>query len=466
MFPTGFLWGGAVAANQCEGAYDVDGKGLSIQDVMPRGIYSPPTDAPTPDNLKLAGIDFYHRYEDDIALFAEMGFTVFRMSIAWSRIFPNGDEEEPNEAGLAFYDRVFDTCRRHGIEPLVTLSHYETPLHLARTYDGFLDRRTVGFFARYAETVLRRYKDKVKYWLTFNEINAILHEPLLSAGVWTPKDRLTLTDQMQAIHHELVASALVTKIAREINPDFQIGCMVVAQPAYPLTPSPDDAIAAMKADQKNLMFTDVQVRGSYPSYVTEWLRAEGVEVVTEPGDDEILMNTVDFISFSYYWSTCVSAAQVGERNAFIEGHSKNPYLASTEWGWQVDPQGLRYALNQFHGRYQKPLFIAENGLGAKDVLIDDGAGGRTVADDYRISYLRDHLREVRAAIADGVDVMGYTTWGCIDVVSATTAQMSKRYGFIYVDRDDDGTGTLERHRKQSFHWYRGVISSRGASLDD
>ncbi|RZI94381.1 MAG: glycoside hydrolase family 1 protein [Microbacterium sp.] len=466
MFPEGFLWGGAVAANQCEGAYDIDGKGLSIQDVMPRGIYSPPTDAPTPDNLKLTGIDFYHRYEDDIALFAEMGFTVFRMSIAWSRIFPNGDEDEPNEAGLAFYDHVFDACHRHGIEPLVTLSHYETPLHLARTYDGFLDRRTVGFFAHYAETVLRRYKDKVKYWLTFNEINAILHEPLLSAGVWTPKERLTLTDQMQAIHHELVASALVTKIAREISPDFQIGCMVVAQPAYPLTPSPDDAIAAMKADQQNLMFTDVQVRGYYPSYVTEWLRREGVEVVTEPGDDEILTNTVDFISFSYYWSTCVSAAQVGERNAFIEGHSKNPYLDSTEWGWQVDPQGLRYALNQFHGRYQKPLFIAENGLGAKDVLVDDGAGGRTVADDYRISYLRDHLREVRAAIGDGVDVMGYTTWGCIDVVSATTAQMSKRYGFIYVDRDDDGTGTLERHRKQSFHWYRGVIASRGASLDD
>ncbi len=314
--------------------------------------------------------------------------------------------------------------------------------------------------------MLRRYKDKVKYWLTFNEINAILHEPLLSAGVWTPRDRLTLTDQMQAIHHELVASALVTKIAREINPRFQIGCMVVAQPAYPLTPSPDDAIAAMKADQQNLMFTDVQVRGYYPSYVTEWLRSEGVEVVTEPGDDEILTNTVDFISFSYYWSTCVSAAQVGERNAFIEGHSQNPYLESTEWGWQVDPQGLRYALNQFHGRYQKPLFVAENGLGAKDVLVDDGAGGRTVADGYRISYLRDHLREVRAAIRDGVDVMGYTTWGCIDVVSATTAQMSKRYGFIYVDRDDDGAGTLERHRKQSFHWYRGVIASRGASLDD
>jgi 6-phospho-beta-glucosidase len=455
-----------VAANQCEGAYLDDGKGLSIQDVMPGGCFGPVSDGPTDDNLKQVGIDFYHRYAEDIRLFAEMGFRVFRMSIAWTRIFPNGDETEPNEAGLAFYDRVFDECAKYGIEPLVTLSHYETPLHLAKRYDGWRSRELVDFYARYAETVFRRYRGKVKYWLTFNEINSILSQPLLSGAIWTPKEELSLGDRLQAIHHELVASAQVTAIARRINPEFRIGCMVLALPIYPLTPKPDDVLKAMHLTQENYMFTDVQARGAYPGYVTRWMRENGVELQVEPGDAETLTNTVDFISFSYYWSACASVDIDENDTTLVEGTVTNPHLAATEWGWQIDPQGLRYMLNQFSERYGKPLLIAENGLGALDTLVEGPDGVPTVDDDYRIEYLRQHLLQVREAIEDGVEVMGYTSWGCIDLVSATTAEMRKRYGFVYVDRDDDGAGTLERYRKKSFRWYQRVIETDGASLDE
>lgn len=463
-FPEGFLWGGAVAANQYEGGFDADGKGLSIQDVMPKGIMAPPTDEPTPDNLKLEGIDFYHRYAEDIALFAEMGFKVFRFSIAWSRIFPNGDEETPNEAGLAFYDRILDELEKHGIEPLVTISHYETPLHLAKNYDGWVNRDLIGFYERYARTLFERYGDRVKYWLTFNEINSVLHAPLMSGGIWTPKEQLSDKDLYQAIHHELVASASATKIAHEINPNIMVGCMVLAMPFYPLTPNPADVWKAMEADHANLAFSDVHVRGAYPGYFLRTLRDKGIELDITEQDRETLKNTVDFVSFSYYVSLCESAspnAESGAGNLFAG--AKNPYLPESEWGWQIDPVGLRWVLNQFWDRWGKPLFIVENGLGAKDQLVEvDGV--KTVLDDYRIQYLNDHLVQAREAVADGVDLLGYTWWGPIDVVSASTAEVSKRYGFIYVDRNDDGSGTLDRYRKKSFDFYRDVISSNGANL--
>nr|WP_300144009.1 6-phospho-beta-glucosidase [Propionicimonas sp.] len=464
-FPDGFLWGGATAANQIEGAYDEGGKGLSIQDVMPHGIASPRTDRPTPDNLKLEAIDFYHRYAEDIALFAEMGFSVFRLSIAWSRIFPNGDDAEPNEEGLAFYDRVFDECAKHGIEPLVTLSHYETPLHLAEKYDGWVSRELIGLYERYVRTVFDRYRGKVTYWLTFNEINSVLHEPLLSGGINTPKDQLSERDMFQAAHHELVASALATRIAHEMLPGSQVGCMVIAMPVYPLTPDPADALAVMAADHANLMFSDVHTRGAYPGYALRYFREHGIELDITDEDREILTNTVDFVSFSYYMSVCETADPAkkvaGEGN--IMGGVRNPTLPASEWGWQIDPVGLRVVLNQFWDRWQKPLFIVENGLGAKDELVEvDGV--KTVLDDYRIGYMNDHLVQVGEAIADGVQVMGYTSWAPIDLVSASTAQMSKRYGFIYVDRNDDGSGTLERYRKKSFGWYADVIRTNGASL--
>ncbi|WP_243226613.1 glycoside hydrolase family 1 protein [Microbacterium sp. CIAB417] len=464
-FPQGFLWGGATAANQVEGAYDQGGKGLSVQDVMPRGIVGPRTAEPTADNLKLEAIDFYHRYAEDIALFAKMGFGVYRFSIAWSRIFPKGDEAEPNEEGLAFYDRVLDELEKHGIEPLVTISHYETPLHLAETYDGWTDRRLIGFYENYARTLFERYGSRVKYWLTFNEINSLLHAPFMSGGINTPKEQLSDAQLYQAMHHELVASARATRIAREVAPNAQIGCMVLSMPVYPLTPSPADALAVMDFDHSNLVYGDVHTRGAYPGYFLRTLREKGIELEITDQDREDLTNTVDFVSFSYYMSVAQTADPAkkvtGEGN--IMGGVPNPTLEASEWGWQIDPVGLRLVLNQFWDRWQKPLFIVENGLGARDELVEvDGV--KTVIDDYRIAYLNDHLVQVGEAITDGVNVLGYTSWGCIDIVSASTAQLSKRYGFIYVDRNDDGSGTLERFEKKSFGWYAEVIRTNGASL--
>ncbi|KAA9394876.1 glycoside hydrolase family 1 protein [Kocuria coralli] len=464
-FNEGFLWGGATAANQFEGAYDQDGKGLSIQDLMPRGISAPPSEEPTPENLKLVGIDFYNRYAEDIALFAEMGFKTFRFSIAWSRIFPNGDDESPNEEGLAFYDRVLDELEKHGIEPLVTISHYETPLNLARTYNGWTDRRLIGFYERYSKVLFERYGHRVKYWLTFNEINAIIHAPLMAGGILTPKEELSKQELYQAIHHELVASARVTRMAHEMMPGSQVGCMILAMPTYPLTPDPQDVLEALHTEQGNYAFGDIHCRGQYPGYFLRTLREAGVELEITDQDREDLKNTVDFVSFSYYMSVCATADPAknvkGEGN--IMGGMPNPTLEASEWGWQIDPVGLRIVLNDYWDRWQKPLFIVENGLGAKDQLVE-ADGVKTVEDDYRIAYLDKHLVQVGEAIQDGVDVLGYTTWGCIDLVSASTAQMSKRYGFIYVDRNDDGTGSLERYRKKSFDWYKEVIATNGGSL--
>ncbi|PRB43066.1 6-phospho-beta-glucosidase [Arthrobacter sp. MYb23] len=464
-FPETFLWGGAAAANQVEGGFDEGGKGLSIQDVLPNGGVNPPSDGPTPGNLKQVGVDFYHRYAEDIKLFAEMGFSVFRFSIAWSRIFPQGDEETPNESGLAFYDRVIDELEKYGIEPMITLSHYETPLHLAKTYDGWASRELIGFFERYARTVLERYGSRVKYWLTFNEINSVLHAPLMSGGIWTPRNQLTEQQLYQAVHHELVASASVKRIAHDIAPNALIGCMILSMPTYPLTPSPNDAWAAFQTEHGNYAFGDVHCRGEYPGYFLRMLRDRGIELDITDEDRETLRNTVDFVSFSYYMSGCTAAdaANMEQAEGNLLGGIPNPTLPASEWGWQIDPIGLRIVLNQYWERWQKPLFIVENGLGARDQLVEvDGV--KTVLDDYRIAYMNDHLVQVREAIEDGVEMLGYTAWGCLDLVSSSSAQMAKRYGMIYVDRNDDGSGTLERHRKKSFGWYRDLIASRGSGL--
>ncbi|WP_315079392.1 glycoside hydrolase family 1 protein [uncultured Clostridium sp.] len=463
IFPKNFLWGGSIAANQCEGAYNIDGKGLSVEDVAPKGIKGKPTPEPTEDNMKLVGIDFYHRYKEDIKLFSEMGFKVFRLSIAWSRIFPLGDEKEPNEKGLQFYDDVFDECLKYGIQPLVTLSHYETPLHLSKNYDGWKSREMIGFFKNYVSTVFKRYKDKVKYWLTFNEINSITHAPFLSGGIYTPLEELSKQDIYQAIHHELVASAMAVKMCHEIIPDAKIGCMILGMPVYPMTPSPDDVWVTLNKERENFFFSDIQVRGHYPAYAKRFFKEKDVKLNITEEDKELLKHTVDFISFSYYMSICESSDKSinsGEGN--IIGGVPNPYLEASEWGWQIDPKGLRYYLNILYDRYEKPLFIVENGLGAVDELVELEDGTKTVLDDYRISYLRDHLVQVAEAIEDGVELMGYTSWGCIDLVSFTTAELKKRYGFIYVDRHDDGTGSLGRYKKKSFNWYKEVIASNGA----
>ena len=465
-FPDGFLWGGATAANQCEGAYDEDGKGLSIQDVLPHG-FGPATEGPTPDNLKLKGIDYYHRFREDIALFAKMGFKVYRFSIAWSRIFPTGEDKTPNELGLTFYDQVIDECLKYGIEPLVTISHYETPLALARKYNGWTSRKMIDCYLRYCRVLFGRYRGKVRYWITFNEINSIIHQPFMSGAITTPKDKLSKQDLYQAIHHELVASAKAVSLAHSIDPSYQVGSMILGVTIYPLTPNPDDVIRVMELDNETYLFADVQALGEYPYYAQRIFRENGVELDITDDDREALRDTVDFVSFSYYSSNCASADPTkGEptRSNMTPDLKRNPYLKASEWGWLIDPQGLRYTLNRLYSRYRKPLFVAENGLGANDTLVPGGPDGFTVEDDYRISYMNDHLVEMEKAIEDGVKVLGYTSWGCIDLISCSTAEIKKRYGFIYVDLQSDGSGTLTRYRKKSFDWYREIIASNGASL--
>lgn len=465
-FPKNFLWGGATAANQCEGAYAEDGKGLSIQDVLPKG-FKVITDGPTPDNLKLRGIDHYHRFREDIALFAEMGFKVYRLSIAWSRIYPTGEEAEPNEAGLRFYDEVINECLRHGIEPLVTISHYETPLALAKKYNGWSSREMIGLYLKYCQTLFERYKGKVKYWITFNEINSILHQPFMSGAIMTPKDQLSKQDLYQAIHHELVASAKAVALAHRVDPACQVGCMILAVTIYPLSSNPDDIIEVMKLDNDMYLFADVQAKGEYPYFAQRVFEENDIHLEITEDDRAALRSTVDFVSFSYYSSNCASAdPSKGEPTGsnMTTNLKRNPYSKVTEWGWQIDPQGLRYTLNRLYARYGKPLFIAENGMGANDQLVPDGKGSYTVEDDYRIKYMNDHLVQVSEAIHDGVDVMGYTAWGCIDLISCSTAEIKKRYGMIYVDLNSDGSGTLERYKKKSFDWYKRVIASNGETL--
>ncbi|MCS0400471.1 glycoside hydrolase family 1 protein [Vibrio diabolicus] len=458
-FPDNFLWGGAIAANQVEGAYNLGGKGLSTSDMLPNGILSPhQTREERTPGIKDLAIDFYNRYPGDIALFKEMGFNCLRLSIAWSRIFPNGDELEPNEEGLAFYDKIFDELAKHDMQPFVTLSHYEMPYALVENYGGWGDRRVIEFFERYAKTVLERYKDKVKLWLTFNEINMSLHAPFTGVGL---QEDASEQDIYQAIHHQLVANAKAVKLCQQIVPNGKIGNMLLGAINYPYTCNPDDVLAAMHENNKWLFFGDVQTRGQYPGYMKRYFRENGIEIQMEAGDlEDIASASVDFISFSYYASGCASADPKQKEVGNIVDSVPNPYLEKSQWGWLIDPKGLRVLLNFLHDRYQKPLFIVENGLGARDEFDENGE----IQDDYRISYLNDHLVQAHEAILDGVELMGFTSWGPIDLVANSTAEMSKRYGYIYVDRHDDGQGTLERKRKKSFYWYQDVIRTSGGSL--
>ena len=462
-FPRNFLWGGATAANQCEGAYLEDGKGLSIQDVLPKG-FKVITEEPTPDNLKLKGIDYYHRYKEDIKLFAGMGFKVYRFSIAWSRIFPTGEEAQPNEAGLKFYDDVIDECHKYGIEPLITISHYETPLALARKYNGWSNRIMIDLYLKYCQVLFERYKGKVKYWITFNEINSILHQPFVSGAILTPKAQLSNQQLYQAIHYELVASAKAVQLAHSIDPEYKVGSMILAVTIYPLTPNPDDIIEVMELDNEVYLFSDVQALGAYPYYAKRVFEEKGVQLEISDEDREALTHTVDFVSFSYYSSNCAAADHsLGEPTGsnMVPTLKRNPYSKVSEWGWQIDPKGLRYSLIELYDRYRKPLMVVENGMGAKDVVEADGS----IHDPYRVEYFRQHISEMGKAIDEGVEMWGYTTWAPIDLISASTNQMSKRYGFIYVDQDDLGNGTLARSRKDSFYWYKKVIASNGEDLD-
>ncbi len=471
-----FLWGGAVAANQLEGAWDVDGKGPSTSDMCTNGSHAVPkrvTRTILPDTLYPSheAIDFYHHYEEDIALFAEMGFRCFRTSINWTRIFPTGMEEEPNEKGLEFYDRVFDCCKKHGIEPLVTISHYELPFALVEKYNGWEGRELIELFERYCHVIFKRYQGKVKYWLTFNEINAgtMPMGTILSTGTFRGYEGPVTTvpdkpqERYQALHHQFVASARVVKYAHEHYPEYKMGNMICFITSYPLTCNPDDIVRNQEQMREtNWYCSDVMVRGEYPAYAKRLWERKGISLKMEPGDLEILREgTVDFYTFSYYMSNCIT---VDQSAAATEGNivagAKNPYLEASAWGWQIDPKGLRYTLNEIYDRYRIPLMVVENGLGAYDEKGEDGI----VHDTYRIDYLRKHIEQMKEAVKDGVDLMGYTPWGCIDLVSASTGEMAKRYGFIYVNKFDDGSGDLSREKKESFDWYKKVIASNGEEL--
>ena len=458
-FPETFLWGGAIAANQVEGAWQEGGKGLSTSDLQPEGIFGKRVERRPGDfSIKDVAIDFYHRYPQDIKLFAEMGFTVLRISIAWTRIFPQGDESQPNEAGLAFYDRLFAEMAKYNIAPMVTLSHYEMPYGLIKNYGGWGNRKTIGFFEHYARTLFERYKDKVKYWLTFNEINMSLHAPFTGVGLPEESDKQAV---YQAIHHQLVASARAVKACHEIVPDGKMGNMLLGGLLYPLSCRPADMLETLQKNREWLFFGDVQVRGYYPAYMNRFFKEQGITLEISAEDKIELREPVDYISFSYYMTGCATTKENQDRlRGNILDMVPNPHLPASEWGWQIDPQGLRLLMNELYDRYEKPLFIVENGLGARDKPEADGS----INDDYRIAYLNDHLVQVHEALEDGVEVWGYTSWGPIDLVSASKAQLSKRYGFIYVDRDDDGNGTLERKKKKSFYWYQDVIKSQGGSL--
>ncbi|MCD8190557.1 MAG: 6-phospho-beta-glucosidase [Clostridiales bacterium] len=472
-FPKEFLWGGATAANQCEGAYKEGGRGLANVDVIPAGKDRFPVmlghkKMLAPDGAHrypaMQGIDLYHHYKEDIALFGEMGFRCYRMSIAWTRIFPNGDELEPNEEGLAFYEDLFRECRKYHIEPLVTITHFDCPIHLIEKYGGWKNPKLVEFYKRLVTVLFTRFKGLVRYWLTFNEINMILHLPFMGAGlVFEPGENETQTKYLAA-HHELIASAWATKIAHEIDPENKVGCMLAAGMTYPYSCNPEDVWKGMDKDRENYFFIDVQSRGYYPSYAKKFFQRENIQLELSPEDEQVMQeNTVDFISLSYYSSRCISAnAEAPTTAGNVFATVRNPYLKTSEWGWQIDPLGLRITLNSLYDRYQKPLFIVENGLGAADTPDENGY----VEDDYRISYLREHIKAMKDAIdEDGVELLGYTTWGPIDLVSASTGEMKKRYSFVYVDLDDEGNGTLSRTKKKSFDWYKRVIASNGEELD-
>jgi 6-phospho-beta-glucosidase len=466
-FPHSFLWGGAVAANQCEGAYDLDGKGISVADCLTSGSREKRreyTDGIINGKYypSHTAVGFYYHFKEDIKLFAELGFKCFRTSINWTRIFPEGDEETPNEAGLLFYDSVFDECLKYGIQPVVTISHYEIPYGLVKKYGGFTNRKTVDFYLRYCDTIFHRYQNKVKYWMTFNEINVIMLNSVMAAGIRVLNN--PQLDIYTAAQNMLLASAKAVRLGHSINPEMKIGMMMLYPTFYAETCNPEDQLVAMEAMDSHYMFSDVQVRGHFTAKSKKQFERKGIPYLMSEEDERILAEgKVDFIGFSYYNSNVVSASMEKETTAGnMLNAIKNSYLKTSDWGWSIDPVGLRIALNNLYGRYEIPLFIVENGLGAVDEIASDGK----IHDNYRIEYFKEHIKQMQLAVAeDGVDLMGYTLWGCIDLVSASTGEMKKRYGLIYIDRDDKGSGTLNRMKKDSFNWYKKVIATNGSDLD-
>lgn len=466
-FPENFLWGGAIAANQTEGAWDKDGRGISNIDLIPHGTKR--------QDIKLGykkgeldqneyypshtGIDFYHHYKEDIALLAEMGLKVFRTSISWSRIYPNGDEEMPNQAGINYYKDLFKACKQHGMELLVTLAHFDIPMSIVEKYNGWKNRETIDLYIKFAETCFNNFGEYVNYWIPFNEINVVLHSPFSGGGLYFDDSENREEILYKAAHYMLVASAKAVRSCHRITPQAKIGCMIAGGSFYPYSCNPEDVWQSMNDERTNTFFVDVQAKGKYPYYMNSFFKNKGINIEIDESDKEILKETVDFVAFSYYASRTsiadISRVEKNEGNVIVS--AKNPYLKMSDWGWVIDPLGLRITMNQIYERFEKPLFVVENGLGAKDEIEADG----TIQDDYRIDYMKQHIEAIYDGIQDGVPLLGYISWGIIDLVSASTGEMSKRYGMIYVDKDDAGSGTLERRKKKSFDWYKQVIQQNG-----
>ena len=471
-FKEGFLWGGAVAANQCEGAWQEGGKGWSVADILRyrndiplekrynEEITTKEIEAAVQDKEgvypKRWGIDFYHTYKDDLKLLRETGMNAFRTSIAWSRIFPNGDDEKPNEDGLKFYDALIDEIIANGMEPVITISHYEMPLNLTTSYTGWYSRELIDFFVRYCETLFDRYGDKVKYWIIVNQINMIVHESFNHLGIAEDKVDNLLETKYQGVHNEMVACAKATKYARENVKGVRIGMMFADGLTYAATCKPEDVFANYRRNQMEYFYGDVLLRGEYPGYAFRFFDDRGIHIEFGEGDAEILKNTADFMAMSYYYTAIADAESVQKKKTSF----KNPYIKHSAWGWGIDPIGLRTKLNMYWDRYQLPIMIAENGFGHHDELEDDGS----IHDDYRIHYLKAHVEQMKEAVLDGVDVFGYFPWGPIDIISCTSSEISKRYGFIYVDQDDYGKGSKKRSLKDSYNWYKKVIASNGKEI--
>ena len=462
--PENFLWGGATAANQYEGGWDEDGRGPSIADVLTGGSVdkerrlTPPAPLPEEFYPNHQATDFYHHWKEDIALFAEMGFKVYRFSISWSRVFPNGDEETPNEEGLKFYDNVIDELRKYNIEPLITISHYENPLHLSLEYGGWKNRKMIDFYLRFAKVLFERYKGKVKYWIVSNQVNLVPAVQFGSLGIYEDQSEHMEELMYQAVHHQFVAGARVIQLAREVDPDAHMGTMVADGTFYPATCKPQDVILTMKKNRMQYYFTDVQLRGEYPGYALRYFKDNDIHLNIQEQDKKLLKTyTMDFLAVSYYYSKIVDS----DKNTMkpFDGE-QNPFLKPTPWEWRADPLGLYNCLSQYWDRYEKPLMIAENGLGALDVVEEDGG----IHDTYRIEYLRQHIIQVQECRKDGVDILAYLSWAPIDMVSSSSAEMSKRYGYIYVDLDDYGKGSGKRLKKDSFYWYQHVIKTNGKEL--
>ena len=486
-FSKNFLWGTSISAEQVEGGYDEGGKGLTQCDFAAAGsasdmrkVYfekvdgtrgSMPQFSRLPDGAKYKlfddlhypnhiASDFYHHWEEDLALFHEMGFTTFNTTVAWSRIYPRGLEGGVNQEGIAFYRRVFERAKEYGMDPVITLYKYDEPVYFEETYGGWENREMIDEFVGFATTCFKEFKQYINKWLTFNEINILLEFHTMG------NDSETLQTRVVQLHNQMVASARCVKAAHAIDPNLKVGCMIAGYCVYPLTCDPADVMLAEQAFQNHFCYTtDTMMRGAYPTFAPSFWQKNHLHVdITEQDQRDLAEGKCDFIAFSYYMSKVVTTHE-NSLKAFGAGTKsdvRNPYLKYSDWGWAIDPVGFRYFLHMLNDRYQKPIFDVENGLGAYDKIAADGH----IHDDYRIHYLSAHIQPMKKAVEEGVRLFGYTTWGGLDLVSFTTGQMDKRYGMIYVDMNDKGEGDLHRVRKDSFYWYKKVIASNGEDTDE